>query len=62
MEWLIISLYGITLLIICLFSLGQFNLAWHYLKSRKVVEDELVPLINHPLVTIQLPVFNERMW
>ncbi|MEQ9403004.1 MAG: glycosyltransferase family 2 protein [Cyclobacteriaceae bacterium] len=60
MEWLIISLYGITLLIICLFSLGQFNLAWHYLKSRKVVEDELVPLINHPLVTIQLPVFNER--
>ena len=60
MEWLIISIYGVTLLIICLFSLGQFNLAWHYLKSKKIVEDEYVELTNHPVVTIQLPVFNER--
>lgn len=60
MEWLIISVYGLTLLIICLFSLGQFHLAWHYLKSKKTKEDELVALTDHPLVTIQLPVFNER--
>lgn len=60
MEWLIICLYGLTLLIICLFSLGQFNLAWHYLQSKKIVEDTLVELSVYPPVTIQLPVFNER--
>lgn len=60
MEWLIVSLYGLTLLIICLFSLGQFHLAWSYLKSKKITEDVLVPMTEHPIVTIQLPVFNER--
>ena len=60
MEWLIISVYGLTLLIICLFSLGQFNLAWHYLKSKKICEDELVELSEYPMVTIQLPIFNEK--
>ena len=60
MEWLIISLYGLTLLIICLFSLGQFNLTWHYLKAKKLKEEESEPLDNYPIVTIQLPVYNER--
>ncbi len=60
MEWLVITVYGLTLLIICLFSLGQFNLAWHYLRSKRVREDELVELSSYPIVTIQLPVFNER--
>jgi len=59
-EWIAIVLYGVTLTIICLFSLGQFNLTWHYLKSRKkheVHEDELT---EFPHVTVQLPVYNER--
>ena len=60
MEWLIISIYGLTLLIICLFSLGQFNLAWHYLKAKKICEEELVELSEYPIVTIQLPIFNEK--
>lgn len=60
MEWLIISVYGLTLLIICLFSLGQFNLAWHYLKAKKICEDELIELSEYPIVTIQLPIFNEK--
>ena len=60
MEWLVIVLYGITLLIICLFSLGQFNLTWHYLKSRKRKEEEFINLTEYPHVTIQLPVYNER--
>ena len=53
-------LYGITLLIICLFSLGQFNLTWHYLKSRKESEEYSDVLAEYPHVTVQLPVFNER--
>jgi cellulose synthase/poly-beta-1,6-N-acetylglucosamine synthase-like glycosyltransferase len=58
MEWLIISGYGLALLIICIFSLGQFNLAWHYMKARK--EDEsLPPLEDFPKVAVQLPVYNE---
>ena len=60
MEWLIISLYGLTLLIICLFSLGQFNLTWHYLKAKKFVEEENESLDSYPIVTIQLPVYNEK--
>lgn len=60
MEWLVIVLYGITLMIICLFSLGQFNLTWHYLKSRKRKEEESANLTEYPHVTIQLPVYNER--
>ncbi|MEM6831667.1 MAG: cellulose synthase family protein, partial [Bacteroidota bacterium] len=61
MEWLIIIVYGLTLFIICLFSLGQFNLAWHYLKSKKCDDNEgVTELKEYPAVTIQLPVFNER--
>lgn len=60
MEWLVIGLYGITLLIICIFSLGQFNLTWHYLKAKKAIEEDLQELTEFPQVTVQLPVYNER--
>ncbi len=63
MEWLIITLYGLTLLIICLFSLGQFNLAWHYLKAKRKDREgieKVEELVDFPFVTIQLPVFNEK--
>lgn len=59
-EWLVIALYGITLLIICLFSLGQFNLTWHYLKAKKNTEDTPSELTKYPFVTVQLPLYNER--
>lgn len=60
MEWLVISLYGITLLIICLFSLAQFNLSWHYLKAKKIEEDIEPALSEFPYVTVQLPIYNEQ--
>jgi len=59
-EWLVISLYGITLLIICLFSLAQFNLSWHYLKAKKIEEDIEPALSEFPYVTVQLPIYNEQ--
>ena len=59
MEWLIISLYGITLLIICLFSLCQFNLSQHYLNAKKRREETTSVLTEFPHVTVQLPIYNE---
>lgn len=60
MEWLIIVLYCLALLIICLFSLGQFNLTWHYLKSKKNEAESSEELQSFPFVTVQLPLYNER--
>ncbi len=59
MEWFVIACYGLALLFICLFSLGQFNLAWYYLKAKKAEEQMAEPLDVFPQVTVQLPVFNE---
>ncbi len=58
MEWILISGYGLALLIICLFSLGQLNLTMHYRKGDKSKKREEAPEIK-PFVTIQLPIYNE---
>ena len=60
MEWLIIIGYGFSLLVICIFSLGQFNLAWHYRKARKkgVIKKASIDVL--PMVTVQLPIYNEK--
>lgn len=60
MEWLIIVLYGLALCLICLFSLGQLNLTWHYLKAKRKQASQAATLEDFPLVTVQLPVYNER--
>lgn len=59
MIWIIVSLYSLSLLYIFLFSLGQLQLTWIYWRNKK---PQLPPsiLINYPVVTIQLPVYNER--
>lgn len=60
-EWIIISLYGFSLLVICVFSVGQFVLALNYRKAHKQQAIAETPeLVNFPKVTIQLPVFNEK--
>ena len=60
MEWLIIIAYGFSLFIICLFSLGQFNLAWHYGKAKKLITGPVAPMDTLPKVTVQLPLYNEQ--
>jgi len=60
-EWLVISLYGVGLIFIFLFSLGQLHLTWHYLKAKKtpkVPEDKQFTFTEK--VCVQLPVFNEK--
>jgi len=59
-EWIVIILYALTLGIICLFSLAQFNLSWHYLKSKKSEKHPEHKLVEYPHVTVQLPVYNEK--
>jgi len=59
-EWIVIILYALTLGIICLFSLAQFNLSWHYLRSKKKKNKEEGQLEEYPAVTVQLPIYNEK--
>lgn len=60
MEWIIIVIYGICLLFIFMFSLTQLHLTWHYLKSKKEPTIPTDNLMELPLVTVQLPVYNEK--
>lgn len=59
MEWIIITTYSLSLLIITIFSLGQLNLSIHYIKKRKNKADFKLP-DSLPKVTVQLPVYNEK--
>jgi cellulose synthase/poly-beta-1,6-N-acetylglucosamine synthase-like glycosyltransferase len=60
MEWIIIISYGLSLLFIFAFSLGQLHLTWHYLKSKKEQPKEVNEYKELPLVTVQLPLYNEK--
>ena len=63
MDYLVLVLYSFSLLLIFLFSLGQLHLTWMYRKDRKWrKEGEVgqVDTIEWPIVTVQLPLFNEK--
>ncbi len=60
MEYLITFFYTIALLYICLFSLGQLHLAWYYKKRKgSSTSVEVLDPSKSPLVTVQLPIYNE---
>lgn len=59
MEWIVAILFTLSLLYLFLFSIGQVHLTHIYLKRKK--HDEVPPPSHYqPLVTIQLPVYNEK--
>lgn len=61
MEYVIIALYALSLFLIFLFSLGQLHLTWNYLKARRDKKELITSEFStYPVVTIQLPLFNER--
>ncbi|MFY0599713.1 MAG: glycosyltransferase family 2 protein [Cyclobacteriaceae bacterium] len=60
MEWTIIIGYSLALAIICFFSFEQFNLALIYRRFHKKEPKEENSLDSFPMVTIQLPIFNEK--
>lgn len=59
-TWLLASLYFICLLVIFGYALLQATLAFLYLKSRSKKHHIKTKLKDYPMVTIQLPVFNEK--
>ena len=63
LEYIIISLYSISLLLVFMYALAQLNLLFNYLSSRKKADQsetfDLSKEEEVPFVTIQLPVYNE---
>ncbi|MCF6279218.1 MAG: glycosyltransferase family 2 protein [Flavobacteriaceae bacterium] len=62
-SYLVLIIYTIALLFIFMYSLAQLNLLFNYLKEQKkednAVKFDLTKRSETPLVTIQLPIFNE---
>ena len=58
--FLIVILYTLVLFYIFLYSLVQFGLLIFYLKSKKQDVKYIPMSINYPMVTIQLPIYNEK--
>lgn len=63
LQYTIIVIYTIAIVLIFMYSLAQLNLLYNYLSSKKTIKDcEIFDFSKPdeiPLVTIQLPVFNE---
>ncbi len=63
LEFIIITIYTISLLIIFAYSLSQLNLLFNYLRAQRKKDDspkfDLSDPEQVPYVTIQLPVYNE---
>ena len=59
-EIFIIALYLVIMLMLFVYSLGQLHLTWAYLKSHKKKAENPPAIIDYPLVTIQLPIYNEE--
>ncbi|MBA3666021.1 MAG: glycosyltransferase [Bacteroidetes bacterium] len=57
---IILILYGLALLFIFLYSIAQASLVYNYLKFKKPQNILNALPYNLPVVTIQLPVYNER--
>ncbi len=62
MEVIVLSIYGIALIVIFTFSLVQLTLVKAYVENRNQSENDHSGLdkSDWPIVTIQLPIFNEK--
>jgi len=63
MEIVLISIYALCMLFIMLFSLAQLHLTISYRRARKRLlskDDSVAHTPQYPMVTIQLPVYNEK--
>ena len=61
MAWFILGIYGLALSFVLLYSFIQMHLVFLYLRNRKQESQKKPELAEKewPLVTIQLPIFNE---
>lgn len=60
-EYTVLTLYGLALALIVLYSIGQLHLIITFLKNRRAHERKKPLEVNEnlPFVTIQLPIYNE---
>jgi cellulose synthase/poly-beta-1,6-N-acetylglucosamine synthase-like glycosyltransferase len=59
-EIFIVGLYLAIMLMLFIYSMGQLHLTFAYLKARKKGKTKTPEIKNYPLVTVQLPIFNEE--
>lgn len=63
LQYIIITIYTISLVLIFMYALAQLNLLFNYLKARKQKDNSIKFDLSNPkevpYITIQLPVFNE---
>ena len=59
-EYIVLITYITALILLFLYSLGQLQLTFHYLKNRRQQKEKLTNLTEWPMVTIQLPIYNEQ--
>ena len=61
LVWSVIIIYGVLILFIFLYSLTQLTLTLKYRKSKRdPLQVQPPALVKFPMVTIQLPIFNEQ--
>lgn len=61
MYYLVMLIYGCSLLYIFLFSMAQLHLTWLYVRNKRTNKTFTGSItLNPPVVTIQLPIYNER--
>src|SRR5690606_30704988 len=62
---ILFSFYAIAILFLLCYGLMQIHLVYHYLKSRResapAKHSAIDPGYDYPLVTVQLPVYNEMI-
>jgi cellulose synthase/poly-beta-1,6-N-acetylglucosamine synthase-like glycosyltransferase len=59
MESFILSAYFVSILILFAFGSHGFIMIFYYFKYKDQKPDSNLPLLGHPTVTIQLPIYNE---
>ncbi len=64
LSLIVVALYVISLAVIFLYTVAQVHLVYHYLKNKKRTgkseKKRKTSSPSYPLVTVQLPVYNER--
>jgi len=63
MNLFILILYFLSMSLIMIFSLVQFDLSLRYIKRKKGIPDKPLPEPDpaaYPLITVQLPIYNEK--
>ncbi len=63
-SYIILFIYAVSILLIFLYGLAQFNLLINYLKNKKQIDQSAQFDFSNgdifPTITIQLPIFNEK--